>query len=1339
MGDNENIFEGIAVVGLSGQFPGSKNVNEFWQNLRNGVESISELSDTDLMAEGVPLEMVNDPNYVKNGFFLEDIEMFDAEFFGYNPREASIIDPQQRMFLESSWVALENAGYNPENYEGLIGVYAGAGINKYIFNLFSTIEADDPVSNFQKFIGVDKDFLSTRVSYKLNLKGPSLTIQTACSTSLVAVHLACQSLLNYECDMALAGGVSINLPQKTGYLYQEGMILSPDGHCRSFDAKAMGTGFGSGLGIVVLKRLSDAMKEGDTIHAVIKGSAINNDGSRKMNYTAPGVDGQTQVIAIAQALAQVEPDTISYHEAHGTGTKLGDPIEIAALTQVFQNSTKKKGFCAIGSVKTNIGHLDVAAGIAGLIKTVLALEHKEIPPSLYFERPNPIIDMGNSPFQVINKLTKWKSSGSPRRASVSSFGIGGTNAHLILEEAPTHLAPDRSRSHQLLLISARSDSALDMATKNLADHLKYHPEQKLADVAYTLQVGRKAFPQRRFVVCQNQEDAIAGLESLSAPQFGNANIPEIAGREVIFMFSGQSSQYINMGRGLYKTEAVFKKEIDKCFKILLSHQSLDLKSLLYPQDENKEESAEKLKQTFITQPALFVIEYSLAKLLMSWGICPAALVGHSIGEYVAACLSGVFSLEDALTLVSARGRLIQTLPAGSMIVVPLSVDAIQPFLNEKLSIAVINSPSRCVISGKKEDISNLRKELTHNSIIVRELHTSHAFHSNMMEPILEEFAQEVGQITLNIPQIPFVSNVSGTWISPEEVTTPDYWVRHLRQTVRFSDCINTLLEESKRVFIEVGPGNTLSSLTKQHSNRLKGQHVIVSLMRHPDDKESDVAVILKALGQIWTAGIDVNWAKFYRDENRCRLPLPTYPFERKRHWIETSCRTTKSRSMPCDTVNPNQPYEEEFKKKKESSIEGANNGEDLHTTAEELVAATWREVLGVEDIDVNDNFINLGGDSLAAVRVVGIIKKKTGVQLYPTIFSSNTLKQIAAFLREEPLTMALKPQTDKNSQNTSLFQPEAYNSSIKYGEGIKIEDVRELLRVCLDEIKIERKGFVDQLCPPNIIERYRMLLRDQLIINKDDIANIEKDIDNKCGKTIRYLYRKALFYQLVLENIKEIDKRGLPSETVHYLREDFNHILCLTAENNQDFLRCSDFEFLIYIKKLCLKCFPVGMLDIEISGFSRSLILKQSFPKTIQFASLVLRLKGNYPLYEFHYNPHRFEMFGREGLDHSLRLASRLLEKNSDVKGVFGGSWFNDPALEEISPELGYLREMMKKIGGKFFLVGSSEKDRKDAFAFSKSRKEAYEEDRYYPCSYLMIISRKALLKHYQKKTTLVF
>ena len=627
---NSNFLEGIAIIGISGRFPGAKNVSGFWQNLCDGVESVSTFTDEELIASGISPEFLNHPDYLKVGTTIKDIDLFDASFFGFNPKEAEVTDPQHRLFLECAWEALENAGYNSQNSESRIGVYAGAGLNNYQSFNFNRDQVGS-ANSFQKMIGNDKDFLATRVSYKLNLTGPSLTVQTACSTSLVATTLACQSLLNYQCDIALAGGVSIRIPEKTGYLHQEGGILSPAGHCRAFDAEARGTIIGNGAGVVVLKRLADAMADGDNIYAVIKGSAINNDGSGKVGYTAPSVNGQSQVIAEALALADVEPETISYIEAHGTGTVLGDPIEISALTNVYRESTDKKQFCAIGSVKTNIGHLDAAAGITGLIKTVLALKHKQIPPSLHFEQPNPQIDFDNSPFFVNTKLSQWETNGTPRRAGVSSLGIGGTNAHVILEEAPALEESSNSRPWQLLLLSAKSESALETATTNLVTHLKQHPKLNLADTTYTLQVGRQAFEHRRMVLCENYDDAVTVLENLD-PQRTFTHFQEPINRQVTFMFPGQGSQYVNMGKQLYDTEPVFREHIDECSEILKSHLDVDLRTILYPNQEKTEFATQQLQQTQITQPALFVIEYALAKLWMSWGISPVAMIGHSIGE-----------------------------------------------------------------------------------------------------------------------------------------------------------------------------------------------------------------------------------------------------------------------------------------------------------------------------------------------------------------------------------------------------------------------------------------------------------------------------------------------------------------------------------------------------------------------------------------------------------------------------------------------------------------------------------------------------------------------------------
>ncbi|HEY9849780.1 MAG TPA: SDR family NAD(P)-dependent oxidoreductase [Leptolyngbyaceae cyanobacterium] len=880
----------IAIVGMVGRFPGAKNIEQFWQNLRDGVESISFFSEEEI-DERIDRNLIKNSNYVKANGTLADIELFDAKFFGYSPREAELIDPQSRLFLESAWEALESAGYNSETYPGRIGIYAGASVNTYfLFNLFSNPDLVASVGLEQLKFGNQADLLTTRVAYKLNLKGSGITVQTACSTSLVAVHLACQSLLLGECDMALAGGVSISVPQKAGYLYQEGGIGSPDGHCRAFDGQAQGTISGSGVGIVVLKRLEDAIADGDYIHAIIKGSAINNDGSLKVGYTAPSVEGQANAIAEAQAIAGIEPEKISYIETHGTGTALGDPVEVAALTQAFRIKTNKKGFCAIGSVKTNIGHLNAAAGVTGLIKTILALKNKQIPPSLHFQKPNPQIDFANSPFYVNNTLSEWKAP-SPRYAGVSSFGIGGTNAHVILEEAP-NLETGRKdsrlqkRQYQLLVLSAKTNSALETATGNLAAYLKQNPNVNLADVAYTLQVGRCAFDYRRVVVCQDVNDGVQALLSLD-PQRVFKQFHESGEGSIVFMFPGQGSQYVGMGRELYETESVFREEVDRCCELIQPVLGLDLRSIIYP----KESENQTLEDTALVQPVLFVIEYALAKLWISWGVSPEAFIGHSIGEYVAACLAGVFSLEDALKLVAMRGKLMQTMPGGAMLAVSLPAKDVEEFLSEELSLAASNSSALCVVSGTYEAIDNLEVKLTSQGINCRRLHTSHAFHSAMISPILEPFIEIVKQVKLNPPQLPFISNVTGNWITEKEATDPHYWAKHLRQTVRFSEGISTLLKEPGQVLLEVGPGRTLTTFVKRHS---EAAQVTITSMRHPQENDSDVAFLLKALGKLWLAGIKIDWSGFYSGEKRYRLPLPTYPFERQRYWIEPQKQLKKS-------------------------------------------------------------------------------------------------------------------------------------------------------------------------------------------------------------------------------------------------------------------------------------------------------------------------------------------------------------------------------------------------------------------------------------------------------------
>jgi acyl transferase domain-containing protein/acyl carrier protein len=885
-GEIDSGIESIAIIGMSCRFPGARNLDEFWRNLREGAESISLFSDSELEAAGVSPHVFSLPNYVKAGGALDEIDLFDASFFGYTPREGEIIDPQQRLFLEHAWMALEHGGQDPETYEGRIGLFAGMGMNTYLLHHLQ-LDPDliKSIRDYQTLLATDKDFLATRVSYKLNLRGPSVTVQTACSTSLVAVYFACQSLLNYQSDMALAGGISISVPQKVGYLYQEGGILSPDGRCRAFDAKAQGCVGGSGVGVVVLKRLHDAIADGDTIHAIIKGSAVNNDGSLKVGYTAPSVEGQAQVIAEALAVARIKPDTVTYVETHGTATPLGDPVEIAALTQAFQGATKQRGFCAIGSVKTNIGHLDTAAGIAGLIKTALALKHKQIPASLNFHKPNPNIDLANSPFYVNTKLSEWKSAGGPLRAGVSSFGIGGTNAHVVLEQAVEESSPNPGRPWQLLVLSAKTMSALEAATRNLKCHLEQQPETHVADLAYTLQVGRRAFSHRRAMVCKDVDDAVSALSG-AKPGALHTGLHQGNNRPVAFMFPGQGSQYVNMARGLYESELSFRNYIDLCADIHLKLSGTDLRKIVYPSAAEKGAAAHQLNQTQMAQPALFIIEYALARLWMQWGICPEVMIGHSIGEYVAACLADVFSLEDTLRLLVIRGELMQRLAPGAMLAIPLSEDEVRPLLNEDLSLAAVNGPSLCVVSGAEQSIAEVKNRLVSQGVQCRLLQTSHAFHSRMVEPIVELFTAQVKGIKLNPPKIAFISNVTGAWITAAEATDPQYWGRHLRQTVRFAEGMSELLKAPDRLLLEVGPGRALAASVKRFSKEAARRGAFSSLS-HEQGGQEDLFFALNVLGKLWLAGAGVTWRGLYAGERRRRLPLPTYPFERQRYWLES--------------------------------------------------------------------------------------------------------------------------------------------------------------------------------------------------------------------------------------------------------------------------------------------------------------------------------------------------------------------------------------------------------------------------------------------------------------------
>lgn len=889
----------IAIIGMSGRFPDANNIEAFWHNLQQGIESIQHFKAEDVAASGVTPELSNQPNYVPAKAMIEGMALFDAAFFGFTPREAEILDPQHRLFLECAWEALESAGYYPQTDAGTIGIFAGAALSQYFLNhIFGNPELTKVFSDYQLRLANDPEFLATRTAYKLNLTGPALMVQSACSTSLVAVHLASQSLLSGECDLALAGGVTLKPNPRIGYLYQEGMIFSPDGHCRAFDAKAKGTVGSQGVALVTLKRATDAIADHDTIYAVLKGSAINNDGAVKVGYTAPRIEGQAQVISEAQALANVDADTVTYIEAHGTGTELGDPIELAALTQAFRQSTDKTGFCAIGSLKTNMGHLNHAAGVAGLMKTALALYHRQIPPSLHFETPNPNIDFANSPFYVNTHLSDWPTQPTPRRAGVSSFGIGGTNAHVILEEAP--IAGDESpgpNAPRLLLLSAKTPAALDQATHNLATHLQRHPNVSLLNVAYTLSVGRQAFDQRRMLVCTTVDEAIDHLQTAN-PQSLLTDCANATNRPVIFMFPGQGAQYVNMARDLYEQEPIFRAQVDRCANQLQPRLNLDLRQVLYPPPAQIDQARQQLQQTAITQPALFTIEYALAQLWLSWGIHPQGLIGHSIGEYVAACLAGVFSWEDALTLVAIRGQLMQQLPAGAMLSVTLAAEQVEPLLPPDLSIAVINEPARCVVSGPKRAIATWHNQLTTQGTESRILHTSHAFHSAMMDPILAEFARQVQTVSPQPPTLPFVSNVTGNWITATQAIDPHYWSQHLRAPVQFARGLAQCLQAPEQILLEVGPGRTLTTFAKRHPDHCATHRVCTSL-RHPQETGSDLSFLLKALGQLWLTGVEVDWSRVYGDHPGQRIPLPTYPFQRQHFWIPPS-----PQASPADPIPP---------------------------------------------------------------------------------------------------------------------------------------------------------------------------------------------------------------------------------------------------------------------------------------------------------------------------------------------------------------------------------------------------------------------------------------------------
>ncbi|MFT4114294.1 amino acid adenylation domain-containing protein [Silvibacterium sp.] len=1012
----------IAIIGMTGRFPGADSVEEFWQNLCDGVESIT-FFDQNEVESPIPQGESLAP-YVAAKPLLRDVKGFDAGFFGIYPKEAELMDPQHRIFLECAWEVLERAGYDPVATPGAVGVFAGCSMNTYFMQNLATgreylesFTGGYQTGGYTTMLGNDKDFLPTRISYKLNLKGPSIAVQTACSTSLVAVSQACQSLMTGGCDMALAGAVSVTFPLHRGYLPQEGGLASLDGHCRPFDAKASGTIFGHGAGVVLLKRLSDAVADGDQVLAVIRGFAINNDGAAKVGYTAPGIEGQSEVIARAQQMAGVDPETITYIEAHGTATPLGDPIEVAALTKAFRRKTDARAFCSIGTAKSNVGHLDVAAGATGLIKTVLQIENRRIPKLLHYEAPNPNLELEDSPFTIAKEDRPWAPQGIPLRAGVSAFGIGGTNAHVIVEEPPVLPATSEGRRDQLLVWSAKTPTALETMRSGLAEFFAKHPEINLADAAWTLQAGRSRFAHRAALVVSSIEDAIATLNDTSSKRVLREE-RKLGRPDVVFCFPGQGVQTLNMARGLYETEPVFRAALETCsskLEPLLGERLIDV---IYPAVETPEAAA-RLNQTERAQPAIFAVEYALAQLWLSWGIEPAAMVGHSVGEYVALCLAGSVSLDDALKMIATRSRLMQQMPHGSMLTVRAPEDRVRTLMTEALELALdmaaVNGPQLCVVSGTDEAIVAFIAKLDAAQIVHRRLITSHAFHSRMVDAALAPFAAFLTGIKFSAPQIPVISTVHGNLLTEADVADPAYWTRQLRGTVRFADAIAEAAKTPERVFLEVGPAETLVQLARQivgSSSGNSGGHAVIASQAGLKDGVRGEAAMQSAVGRLWLAGVVPSWNKFHESERRHRTLLPTYPFERKPYWVAP----IRSQSPQPQAQGPQRPASYEVG----SAISAVPpEVSPMHASSAsaspmlDALIALISDLSGVElaGADTSASFFELGFDSLFLTQLTQSIQQKYKVKLtFRQIMEDySTIDALVAHL-DEKTPAELKPQ-----------------------------------------------------------------------------------------------------------------------------------------------------------------------------------------------------------------------------------------------------------------------------------------------------------------------------------------
>ena len=993
---SDRLQNAVAIIGMAGRFPDAENVGQFWSNLCAGCESIRPIAEQDL-EDGLTTAQRSQGKYVAARALLKNVDLFDAEFFHFLPREAEMTDPQQRVLMECAWEAVEDAGYDPARIAGNVGVFAGSSINTYLLLHL----ASDPkfreeftrsyqVGSFPALVGNGQDFLATRISYKLNLRGPAMTVQSACSTSLLAVAQAWQSLVNYQSDLALAGGVSISFPQQRGYFYQEGGMVSPDGHCRPFDKSAAGTVFGAGAAMVLLKRAEEAIADGDHIYALLLGAGTNNDGSDKIGYAAPSRKGQADAIAMAYAVAGVDSSSVGYVECHGTGTPLGDPIEVWALAQAFELGSPRTSPCIISSVKGNVGHLDVAAGIAGLVKAALCLDRERIPGTLHYRESNLQLDLSKTPFIIASDTTEWPRGTAIRRAGVSAFGVGGTNVHVVLEEAPPVVSELSARPRQLLCLAARTSSALEAQRMRLAQHMEQADLTtfSLPDVAYTLVTGRRAFSHRMTVTAGTREQGIAQLRNPDAVHSRATVANELS--RVAMMFPGQGSQYPGMAEDLYRTEPFYRQIVDSCCQRLASVSGLDLLKVLYPEIENPndakawESAARALEQTRYAQPALFVTSYALARLWMHWGVQPVCMMGHSVGELVAACLAGVFSLEDALLFVARRGEWMQEMPPGSMLAVRMQSQQLQTMLSANLSIAAINGPSLTVVSGPTEEIDMLIQQLERRKVISRRLHTSHAFHSSMVEPVLERLHNLLESMNLDQPKIKIISTVTGEELRAAQATSPEYWAAQCRLPVNFSAAVSTLVREGYEVILEIGAGETLATLVRQQLPPGKTIGVFSSLpssnshQSSPDPsatQKSSWDVLSASVGALWSRGIQVDWDAYYTNENRRRVSLPTYPFERKRHWVQAGR----------DALTEQSPLEKETATfaGPQTEITTPPNTQDRRVRICREIAILLEDLSGLELIadQYHLSFLELGFDSLFLTQAAQKLQTKYGVKI----------------------------------------------------------------------------------------------------------------------------------------------------------------------------------------------------------------------------------------------------------------------------------------------------------------------------------------------------------------------